>query len=156
LVYEGKLSFKGKAVYDVYIGKSDDANHGYEISLSAMNVLPNVNLSDDKPKSISGDLEFNVIEASTILSGSRKHEDLDEGRIQNEISRVAFNDYSAYNSTEVRIINTIPEFGYNILIDGEIGWCMKVNCHLKEKRFTMYILVSQMMLIMVMKFHYQR
>ena len=120
LVFEGKLSFKEKAVYDIYIGKSVDANHGYEISLSSVNVLPVINLSDDKPKSISGDLEFNVIEASTILSGSRKHEDLDEGRIQNEISRVAFNDYSAYNSTEVRIINTIPEFGYNILIDGEI------------------------------------
>lgn len=120
LVFEGKLSFKEKAVYDIYIGKSVDANHGYEISLSSVNVLPVINLSDDKPKSISGDLEFNVIEASTILSGSRKHEDLDEGRIQNEISRVAFNDYSAYNSTEVRIINTIPEFGYNILIDGEL------------------------------------
>ena len=120
LVFEGKLSFKEKAVYDIYIGKSVDANHGYEISLSSVNVLPVINLSDDKPKSISGDLEFNVIEASTILSGSKKHEDLDEGRIQNEISRVAFNDYSAYNSTEVRIINTIPEFGYNILIDGEI------------------------------------
>jgi len=120
LVFEGKLSFKVKSVYDIYIGKSVDANHGYEISLLSVNVSPVINLSDDKPKSISGDLEFNVIEASTILSGSRKHEDLDEGRIQNEISRVAFNDYSAYNSTEVRIINTIPEFGYNILIDGEI------------------------------------
>ena len=120
LVFEGKLSFKEKAVYDIYIGKSVDANHGYEISLSSVNVSPVINLSDDKPKSISGDLEFNVIEASTILSGSRKHEDLDEGRIQNEISRVAFNDYPAYNSTELRIINTIPEFGYNILIDGEI------------------------------------
>ena len=120
LVFEGKLSLKEKAVYDIYIGKSVDANHGYEISLSSVNVSPVINLSDDKPKPISGDLEFNVIEASTILSGSRKHEDLDEGRIQNEISRVAFNDYSAYNSTEVRIINTIPEFGYNILIDGEI------------------------------------
>ncbi|MDG1223375.1 MAG: DUF4397 domain-containing protein [Candidatus Marinimicrobia bacterium] len=120
LVFEGKLSFKEKAVYDIYIGKSVDANHGYEISLSFVNVLPVINLSDDKPKSISGDLEFNVIEASTILSGSRKHEDLDEGRIQNEVSRVASNDYSAYNSTEVRIINTIPEFGYNILIDGEL------------------------------------
>jgi hypothetical protein len=120
LVFEGKLSFKEKAVYDIYIGKSVDANHGYKISLSSVNVLPVINLSDDKPKSISGDLEFNVIEASTILSGSRKHEDLDEGRIQNEVSRVASNDYSAYNSTEVRIINTIPEFRYNILIDGEI------------------------------------
>ena len=120
LVYEGKLSFKGKAVYDIYIGKSVDASHGYEISLSSVNVLPNVNLTAEKPKLVSGDLEFNVIETSTILSGLRKHENLDEDRIQNEIGQIVSNDYGIYNSTQVRIINTIPEFRYNVMIDGEI------------------------------------
>ena len=89
LVYEGKLSFKGKAVYNIYIGKSDDVNHSYQISLTAINVLPNVNLSDDKPKSVSSALDFNVIEASSVISRSGKYVPNDETRGMLEVNQVA-------------------------------------------------------------------
>ena len=120
LMYEGKLSFKNKSVYDILIGRSVDVNDGYEISLSAINVIPNVNLSDEKPKLISAELDLAINELVSIFSGKGKHENLDEARNQNGINQIAFNEYDAYDDVKVRIINTIPEFGYNVLIDGKL------------------------------------
>ena len=67
LVYEGKLSFKSKAVYDIYISKSVDVNHGYEISLSSVALLPNVNLAADKPKSVSSSIRVGTSFVITLL-----------------------------------------------------------------------------------------
>ena len=86
LVYEGKMSFKKKAVYEIYIGKSGDADHDYDISLTAVNVLPSVNLSDDKPKSVSSELDFNLIEAIPVRSRSGKYVPNGEMRGMLEVS----------------------------------------------------------------------
>ena len=107
LVYEGKLSFKGKADYIIYIGKSNDANNGYEISLSAINVLPNVNLSDDKPKSVFSELEFNVIEASPVRSRLGKYVLNDEIRGMREVNQIA----------NVQIIHNSPYPVVDIYVD---------------------------------------
>ena len=107
LVYEGKLSFKGKADYTIYIGKSNDANNGYEISLSAINVLPNVNLSDDKPKSVLSELEFNVIEPSPVRSRLGKYVLNDEIRGMREVNQIA----------NVQIIHNSPYPVVDIYVD---------------------------------------
>ena len=107
LVYEGKLSFKSKAVYDIYISKSVDVNHGYEISLSSVALLPNVNLAANKPKSVSSELDFNVIESSPVTSRSGKYVPNDETRGILEVNQVA----------NVQIIHNSPYPVVDIYVD---------------------------------------
>lgn len=107
LVYEGKWSFKSKAVYDIFIGKSVDNNHGYEVSLSAIYILPNVVLSDDKPKSVFSELDFDVIEASPVISRSGKDVPNDETRGMLELNQIA----------NVQIIHNSPYPVVDIYID---------------------------------------
>ena len=107
LVYEGKLSFKSKAVYDIYISKSVDVDHGYEISLSSVALLPNVNLAADKPKSVSSELDFNVIETSPVTSRSGKYVPNDETRGILEVNQVA----------NVQIIHNSPYPVVDIYVD---------------------------------------
>ena len=107
LVYEGKMSFKKKVFYDIYIVKSGDADHGYDISLTAVNVLPSVNLSDDKPKSVSSELDFNLIEAIPVRSRSGKYVPNGEMRGMLEVSQVA----------NVQIIHNSPYPVVDIYVD---------------------------------------
>ena len=125
LIYEGKLSFKEKCAYDIFINKSDGSNDRSAISLSAVNVLPADNLSDDKPKSKFADLEFDVIQNLSDRSISVKYGFNDKSKGVREVNQFA-NVQIIHNSPypvvdiyvdEVEALGDIPYRATTALID---------------------------------------
>ena len=64
LIYEGKLSFKEKGAYDIFINKSDGSNDRSAISLSAVNVRT----FSDKP---FNSLTIAALTTSAFLFGTK-------------------------------------------------------------------------------------
>ena len=109
LILEQKMSFKKKGVYNVYINKSENANSNSKVSLSAVSLLPIVDLSDDKPKSNLAEFGAGVIEDYPNRFRSMNYELNDRIESPREINDVA----------NVQIIHNSPYPVVDIYVNGE-------------------------------------